>query len=70
MTERKMTWRVVALGSAEARDPRLGATATERLEMLAELSRLPWSPAAARFPSMPEAPCRFSHLFSRRLRSS
>jgi hypothetical protein len=45
-----MTWRVVALGSAEARDPRLGATATERLEMLAELSRLAWSASGRAFP--------------------
>ena len=45
-----MTWRVVALGSAEARDPRLGATATERLEMFAELSRLPWSASGRAVP--------------------
>lgn len=45
-----MTWRIVALGSAEARDPRLGTTARERLDMLAELSRLAWSAAGRPFP--------------------
>jgi hypothetical protein len=45
-----MTYRVVALGSMEASDPRLGTTAAERLEMLAELSRLAWTASGRPFP--------------------
>ena len=43
MTRREITCRVIALESADARDARLGSTAAERLEMLAELSRLAWA---------------------------
>jgi hypothetical protein len=45
-----MTYRVVALASEEARDARLGTTATERLQMLAQLSRLAWSASGRPFP--------------------
>lgn len=45
-----MTYRVVALASEEARDARLGTTTTERLEMLAELSRLAWTASGRPFP--------------------
>jgi hypothetical protein len=34
----------------EASDPRLGTTAAERLEMLAELSRLAWTASGRPFP--------------------
>lgn len=40
MRRRRITYRVVAFESDEARDARLGTTAKERLEMLAELSWL------------------------------
>lgn len=46
-----MTWRVVPLGSPEAADPRLGASAAERLEMVAELSRLAWEATGRPFPT-------------------
>jgi hypothetical protein len=64
MTERRMTWRIVALGSAEAGDSRLGATATERLQMLAELSRLAWSASGRPFPeyARSEMPVRLTTL--------
>jgi len=45
-----MTYRVVALESAEARDARLGTSATERLQMVAELSRIAWSASGRSFP--------------------
>jgi len=50
MTRRGMTYRVVALGSTEASSSRLGTTAGERLEMLAELSRLAWRASGRAFP--------------------
>lgn len=50
MTRREMTYRVVALESAEARDARLGSTVAERLAMLAELSRLAWAASGRPLP--------------------
>lgn len=50
MTRRGMTYRVVGLESAEARDARLGSTAAERLAMLDELSRLAWEASGRTFP--------------------
>ena len=64
MTRREMTYRVVALESAEARDARLGTTAAERLDMLAELSRLAWSASGRAFPQYERRnmPVRLSRL--------
>ncbi len=50
-----MTYRVVTLASEEARDARLGTTATERLAMLAELSRLAWTASGRPFPAYERA---------------
>lgn len=50
MAKRDITFRVVPLESAEARDARLGSTATQRLEMLAELSRAAWIAGGRPFP--------------------
>ncbi len=50
MTRRELTYRVVGLESAEARDARLGSTAAERLEMLVALSRLAWAASGRALP--------------------
>lgn len=50
MTRREMTYRVVSLESDEARDARLGTTATQRLEMLVELSHAAWVASGKPFP--------------------
>ncbi|HET7602414.1 MAG TPA: hypothetical protein VFK36_05310 [Gemmatimonadales bacterium] len=50
MASRKITVRVVPLGSPEAGDSHLGSTASERLGMLAELSRLAWAASGRPFP--------------------
>lgn len=50
MKRRDMTYRIVTLASDEARDARLGATVAQRLEMLAELSKLAWLATGFPFP--------------------
>ena len=64
MTRGKMTYRVVPLRSAEARDAHLGRTVAERLEMVRELSRLAWAASGRPFPSYSRAemPVRLSAL--------
>jgi hypothetical protein len=51
MPEQQMTYRVVSLDSRAAEESRLGATAAERLAMLAELSRVAWSMTGRRLPT-------------------
>ncbi|MDB4913833.1 MAG: hypothetical protein JWM95_1477 [Gemmatimonadetes bacterium] len=42
MRSREMTYRVVPLGSREASSAHLGMTASQRLNMLEELSHMTW----------------------------
>jgi len=51
MKRRAMTYRIIPLASAEARDARLGTTSAQRLNMLAELSNLAWVATGRPFPS-------------------
>jgi hypothetical protein len=64
MTRGEMTYRVVPLESAEAGDSRFGTTAAERLDMLAELSRIAWSASGRAFPQYERRnmPVRMSRL--------
>lgn len=64
MRRGEMTYRVVPLGSPEAASPPLGATAAQRLIMLAELSRTTWLATGLPLPhySRKEMPVKWSTL--------
>ena len=59
-----MTYRVVALSSAEASDARLGNTVAERLQMVSDLSRMAWAASGRPLPvySRAEMPVHLSTL--------
>jgi len=61
---RKMTVRIVPLGSEEAADARMGGTAAERVALLTELSRQMWQLSRRPFPSYirSQMPIRFVTL--------
>ena len=64
MARRDMTYRVVPLRSAEAREIPRGSTVSERLEMVRELSRMAWTASGRVFPryTRSEMPVRLSTL--------
>jgi hypothetical protein len=64
MKRRGMTYRVIALGSDEARDARLGTSVAQRLQMLGELSALAWKATGRPLPAYTrrEMPVRWSTL--------
>lgn len=55
MPRANLTYRVVPARSPEAQDARLGATAEERLRMVAELSRMAWIESGRPFPQYTRA---------------
>jgi len=50
-----MTYRLLALKDQQAGDARLGASVAQRLEMLAELSRLAWEASGRDMPQYARA---------------
>lgn len=52
---RRMTVRIVPLRSSEAGDARVGGTADERLQLVAELSRRAWELTGRPLPSYTRA---------------